>query len=306
MQIVFKYLISLSFLLFNFNLIAQDFELFKIESTYYPKQAIEESSRNGEIGFWEWSGQFAIPKPLKNKKTILINKLGYSNLRVDMKAELTNTSVEVIKYYHTIFYNLGIIQTLNSKWRLNVNLIPTLASDFEESLNGDDFLFQANALAINTKSRKFQYGFGLAYTTRFGRQIVIPMGILKYNTPKMALDLVLPNRLSAMFKASETFRYGLVAALNGGLFNNNSVLDAFNVRVDETGYSRLNVGPSLALKLNNSIQLNLTGGMAVGRRLDFIDIDEETIDSTPENGPFFRIGFSLMPKGKKAGTTPNN
>ena len=107
MQHIFKQGTYLLLLLFSCNLLAQDFELIKIQSAYYPKQALEESSVDAEIGFWEWSGQFAIPQPLKNQKTVLIHKLGYANLRVDIEANFTGTSVETSKNYHTIFYNLS-------------------------------------------------------------------------------------------------------------------------------------------------------------------------------------------------------
>lgn len=303
-----KNIIPVLFLLLSANNIsAQDFELFKIGSAYYPSQSIEESSMDGEIGFFEWSAQLTIPQPLKNKKTIFIHKLLYANLRVDTEAEILGTPIDTEKYYHIITYNLGLVQTLNPKWRLTVNLTPTLASDFGESLNEDDLLFQANALVINSKSKKIKYGFGLAYTTRFGRQLVIPMGMFKYSTPKMELDIVLPNKLSVMFNTPKnTLQYGLATALNGGLFNNNSEIQTINAIIDEAGYSRLNIGPAIAVRLKKSIKINLAGGMSVGRRLEFIDVDEDTIDRTPEVGTFFRAGISFTPQKKSAETPSNN
>ena len=63
-----KYFLSGLFVLFSFNAWTQDFELFKIQSTYYPNQLVKESSVDGEVGFWEWSGQLAIPQLIKSKK----------------------------------------------------------------------------------------------------------------------------------------------------------------------------------------------------------------------------------------------
>jgi len=179
-----------------------------------------------------------------------------------------------------------------------------LASDFGESLNEDDFLFQANALALYSKNRKITYGFGLIYTTRLGRPIVLPMGLFKYKTPKMTLDILLPNSLSLMFNTTnKTFQYGFDARLNGGLFNNTNDIRTINAIIDEAGYSRLNIGPAVAVKLKNNIKIHLTGGVAVARKLEFIDIVEETIDRTPETGPFVRVGLSFSPK-KKAKPNP--
>lgn len=298
-QKIIKQLTLLLFLTFNISLFSQDIDLIKIHSAYYPQQAIEESSVDGEIGFFEWGGQFTIPQAFKNKKTVLLHKLGYSNLRVDSEANFGGNNMESEKYYHSISYNLGLIQTLSTKWRLMVNLNPTIASDLEESLGESDWLYQANALAIYSKNKQIKYGLGVAFTTRFGRQIVVPTGMFKYNAPKMSLDVLLPNRLSLMFNTkNRNFYYGIQAALNGGLFNNNSDVQTIGTVIDEAGYSRLNVGPSIAIRLKDIFKINLSGGMSVGRRLEFIDAEEDTIDRTPESGPYFRIGFSVSPKKK--------
>jgi hypothetical protein len=300
MQVLVRYLASILFLLLSLIGHAQDFELINIESTYFPKQSIEGISLEGEIDFWEWSGQLAIPQPLKNKKTVFVHKLKYSNLRTNIEASSVLFNSELTKYYHTISYSLDYIQTLSPKWKLTLNLNPLLASDFGESLSGDDFLFQGTALVINTKKKKFNYGFGFAYTTRFGRPLAIPGGMLKYTTPKMNFELWFPDNLLVMFNTDKSFQYGLKAAIDGGLFNNsNNLLTTVNSIIDETGYSRFNIGPAITLKLKNGININLDGGVTIARKLEFIDIIEETFDSTPETGSFIRLGLSFSPKIKK-------
>lgn len=297
-----KCVASCILLLFSTNLLAQDFELIKIQSAYYSPQTIEESAVDGEIGFFEWGLQVAIPQLFKkNKKTILIHRLGYGNLRVDTEANPSlGGMVEAERfYYHTISYNLGLVQTLHPNWRLVVNFAPTLASDFGENLSGDDLLYQANAFAVNTKNEKLKYGFGLAYTTLVGRQLIIPVGLLKYNTSKFELDIVLPNKLDMMFKTPRNIlSYGLKAGLNGGLFNNTSEVQTASSVIDKVGYSRLVIGPAVTLRLKNALNINLQGGMAVRRRLELIDINDETIDRTPKAAPFFAVGLSLAPKIK--------
>ena len=285
------------FLLGSLDVFAQDFELIKIESTYFPKQSIVGSSLDGEIDFWEWSGQLAIPQVFKNEKTILVHKLKYSNLQANIEESFVLLDSELTKKYHTISYSLDYVQTLNPIWKLTLNFNPILASDFEESLSQEDLLFQGTALAINAKNKKFNYGFGFAYTTRFGRQLAIPGGMLKYTTPKMNFELWFPDNLLVMFNTNKPFQYGLKAAIDGGLFNNsNNLLTSVNSIIDETGYSRINIGSAIILKMKNGININLDGGIAIARRLEFIDLDEETFDRTPEPGPFFRIGLSFTPK----------
>ncbi|MEM7186677.1 MAG: hypothetical protein AAF466_08460, partial [Bacteroidota bacterium] len=80
MESDFKFKTIVLFFLVSFNILAQDFDLLKVESTYYPNQTIEESGAGREIGFWEWNAQLAMPQRLKNKKTILLHQLSYTNL----------------------------------------------------------------------------------------------------------------------------------------------------------------------------------------------------------------------------------
>ena len=220
-------------------------------------------------------------------------------MRVDLEASTVLLDSELTKNYHTISYSLDYVQPLGSKWLLTLNFNPILASDFEESLSGEDLLFQGTALAINTKKKQFNYGFGFAYTTRFGRQLAIPGGMLKYTTPRMNFELWFPDNLLLMLNTHKPFQYGLKAAIDGGLYNNNNnLLTSVNSIIDETGYSRINIGPAIKVRLKNGININLDGGMAIARRLEFIDIDEEIFDSSPDTGPFFRVGLSFVPKTK--------
>lgn len=298
MHIDLKFKTTILFFLVSFNILAQDFELFKVQSAYYPNQTIEDSETGREVGFWEWNAQLAIPQRLKNEKTVLIHQLSYTNLRADVEGTFANDETEASKDFHAISYSLNWIQTLSPKWNLAVNLSPTFASDFDQSLSTDDFFFLGNALAIKTVSTKFKYGFGLAYTTSFGRQLVIPMGMLSYHTNNMALDIILPNGLSVVFNKDKAFHYGFQARLNGGFFNNTSDIQIVNDEIDRVGYARLNIGPKIGFRFNETIKINLEGGMAIARRLDFVDPEGETFDRTPENGPFFKVGLSLSPKRK--------
>lgn len=276
---------------------AQDFDLIKLHTAYYPTQSINESSENGEFGFIEWGAILTLPQVLKNqKKTVLLHTLGYTNLRVNSDGSFNNVSVEGKRYFHDISYNLGIIKPFNQKWVWILNIKPTLASDFEEGLRKNDFLFQANTMVVNKKREKITYGFGLAYNTRLGRQLLLPLGMFSYSTSKMKLDILLPNKISLLFNTTnETFYYGFEIRLNGGFYNNTSSVETVNTAVDEVGYSRLNVGPAFAVRLKNSIKITLAGGVSGGRRLEFIAVDEEVIDRTPELGPFLRMGVSFTP-----------
>jgi hypothetical protein len=293
-----KHILPSIFLLFSLDVLAQDFELVKIQSAYYPKQNLEDASVDGKIGFLEWGVQGAVPQTFKKlKKTVFIHKIGYANLTVFTEVNLPLGKVDSTRYYHSIIYNLGVVQALTTSWLLAANFIPTLASDFGDKLSGRDFLFQANALAVNTKHEKIKYGFGLAYNTRLGRHLVIPMILLKYKIPQFELDMILPDKLSAMMKTKcNIFSYGIKAGLNGGVFNNTSGFQTVSNTVDVMGYTRINIGAAITVRLKDAININIEGGITAYRRLEVIDSNNDVINRTPQASPFVGFGVSYAPK----------
>ena len=56
--------------------------------------------------------------------------------------------------------------------------------------------------------------------------------------------------------------------------------------VDKAGYSRLNLGAAVEFRLKGAMYIKTSGGLSMARRLELIDINKETIDRTPKNGPF--------------------
>ena len=292
-----KYIAFTFFVFLNIYSKAQTLDLIKFGSAYYPKQSINDSNLNGKIGFFEWFGQFTIPQTFKNSKTILIHKIGYANLCVDYNVMTNSTYLESENTYHSISYSLGIVKPLKQKWQIILNINPSLASDFGDRLSTNDLLFQANGFALLEKKTNIKYGFGLAFTNRFGREIIIPTLLVKYAKPKMTLDILLPLRVKILFQPkSDLLRFGLEALLNGGIFNNSYAPQISDVVPDEIGYSRINIGPIINFRLKKLVNIYFAGGLSTARKLEFVNESEDTLDRTPDVGPYIRFGFSLSPE----------
>lgn len=284
------------------SVFAQGLELFRLQSLYYPEQSVPGDTGEGKIGYKEFGFQFTLPQVLNDYKTILTHKVEYGHLITETEVNVNNVKSRNSSDYHTISYTLGLNQKLSDKWRIIAGLSPTLASDFGGGLGGDDFLIMANAMMVRTKSRALNYGFGLIYSTRFGRSLVLPFAMLNHTTPTRTIKVILPNQVSIMYnKTNKNVYYGAKAALNGGLFNLYNDDKAVNNVLDEAGYSRLNIGPAIAVRIKGGIYMHAFGGITVARRLEFIDVNENIIDRTPDNGPFMSIGIAYhsQPKPKK-------
>ena len=295
------------FCFYNSNF-AQEMEIFGIHATHFQSVEVEESQSNAEIGFEEYKAFFNYPIVKNNFKTIIVQGLEYNMVRAKIKTGVTSGNLsEFTTDFHSVMYNLRINQAINSKWRLALGISPTLASDFEGGISNDDLLMQSNVMLINTEKINFNYGLGFAYTSRFGRALIIPIGMLKYETKKMLLQATLPRNLTlTFFNRSKTFRYGVNAVLNGGLFNINDEISFLNTNIDEAGYSRMQLGAMFAVALgkNSPIYLKLNAGIAGARRMDFIDINNEVLERTPKSGGFVQVGFTYIPKTKKPTSTP--
>lgn len=282
-----------------FNLVAQEIELFGLQTAIYPQKEVTDSEEKGKIGSKEIITHLTIPQIFNNYETILTHTVLYGHLITETELTLDTTLHKNTSNYHTIVYRLNLNQKLNDKWRLNVGISPSLASNFNEGLTEDDVLFQANTMLIRLKNRNFNYGFGLSYSTRFGRKLIIPILALNFKTPLRSINIILPNKIALVYNTkNKNLFYGVKAALNGALFNVQNENEEFNAVIDEAGYSRLNIGPLVEIRLKGELYLRASGGFTVARRLDFIGKDEKIIDRTPDNGPFFNFGISYFPQRK--------
>ena len=117
----------------------------------------------------------SFPYKFKNDKTVLINGLGYGWVESSGLGELRNQTYQNTEQLHAFYYQLMLFHKLKADWSLLINLKPTLASDFEETLGTVDFVLQGIGIAIKQVNEKFSIGGGLAYTMRFGKPFVVPV-----------------------------------------------------------------------------------------------------------------------------------
>ena len=132
----------------------ENFKLAGFGSVFYPQAEIKDNAQNSSIAIIEHAAFINIPFVLKNKKTIIINGLGYSWLEIN--GENTPTIIDQGKQLHAIYYQMIIAHKINEKWSLIANLKPTLATDFEEKLSFDDFVLQGGILTTRRINKEFK------------------------------------------------------------------------------------------------------------------------------------------------------
>ncbi|MEO9804507.1 MAG: DUF6268 family outer membrane beta-barrel protein [Reichenbachiella sp.] len=282
-------------LLACFNFVqAQDLKLFEIGYAYYPESKIKEATAGQEIIYRELQATLKVPVVFNDKKTILINALSYG--LVHPKA--TNTQLSSAEgRLHYIGYSLTAIQRLGEKWRLVATITPAISSNLKGSLSKDDFLLLSNLMVGKQVSQAFSWSAGLAYTTRFGEPIIIPIADFRYKKNNFKLNATVPYKIEALLSNKQNnLEYGLRFSIRGSQFNLDTT--ASNP-IDVIRFSRMNFGPKFTYRVKDPISLFLFSGMSINRRHQLISDSIGDIDFGTENGFFINAGLFISPRQMK-------
>jgi len=301
-----RFLITI-FLLFimSFSLCAQElkdtitynklhkFPLLTLDQFYYPNTTFNTNIGQGEIEFNEQRLSIQAAIPLKDRKTYLFNSLNYTLIHYNTIFD--QSSLTINESYHSIQYSLGLINILPKQWKLIFNLIPTLASDFHNSLSSEDFTFQISAMATKRSSQNVQYGFGLAYTSRFGNLTIIPLFSLTYKSDKWLTLAVLPAYVGQYFEFNDKYRLGIKAAVGGDLYNVDFDDISSPLNLNKFSYSRVTLGPEFLFKLIGDLYMNTGGGFTVRNVFEVQDKQQnKKLEFTFENRMFFNVGIRIL------------
>jgi len=267
--------------------------VFSIDYFNHANSDFEIDSGSGEIKMNEFRTSLQFAPALKKGKTFLLNKIEYTLFNYEADFGMSNLNSE--KSFHAIEYTLGVIHKLPKDWRAIVSVTPMLSSDFEESISSDDFLFQASALAIKRSSPNFEYGFGLAYTIRFGNPLLLPILRMTYKKNNWTTLISLPSYVSQYYNFNENTIVGLKAAIFGNAFNATFGEGIYNADVNRVAYSRITVGPEFQIKLFKDLYLNASSGVSVRNILEVQDSDLNTIGNFDiDNKFFFNVGLKIL------------
>jgi hypothetical protein len=275
---------------------AQDFKLAGIKYANYLKTELKNDLGNQGISFQEIGAFVNFPKKLKNDKTVLVNGFGYGFVEASFDNPLFRFD-DNNKKLQMFYYQVTLLHQWNEKWNVLVSLKPTLASDFEEKLSSDDFIFQGAVTATRKLSSTFKIGGGFAYSARLGNPRLIPLVNLQYKKKRHEINALFPINAKYTYSLlpSNKLELGVKYNLNGGNFNVYSEDNS----IDKINYSRVNFGVLANYQLTKILRLEAFGGLSAGRKYSLIDTDDTTYDFDSESAPFFSVGIVLVPPKRK-------
>lgn len=261
---------------------AQNLTLFKASYSNYPATEITEGMNGEEASFSEFDISVNIPAKFNEGKTILINGLKYTLVQPEFSGP--NTSVE--GDLHFISYSATLVKRLKNNWLFVGTFSPAISSDLEGSLSSDDILLLGRATVGRAVSETFRWNAGLAFTSRFGEPLVIPVIELYHKKNNFKLHVNLPVKVEGTF-IKEKFQYGLRIGLGGSQFNLETTATQ---PVDDIRFSRVNLGPVVNYGLTEHVFLSLFAGFSTGRRYDATSDTIGDFDFSSEDGPFVSFG----------------
>ena len=277
---------------------AQEIKLFGISHARYSASALNDYP-DTDIDYVETGGFLTIPLISKDSSDIFVNLLSYKQLNAGLNNSVLYDTKRVEQDYHVASYTLNWIHRFGKKWLMLTSVNPTLSSDLEEKISGDDFLVLGALMLRRTAHPVWKWGIGISYNTGFGRPLLMPVAELSYRKMPFSFSALLPVSVTALYhRPSDRLRMGVQAALDGSYFNLGvpDVIPGQTAPVDKVEYSRINIGPVVDIRVVGNFRMELAGGVSTNRLLRFVNADDGLIDLTATTGPFLRAGIAYVIK----------
>lgn len=267
------------------------FPLFSLTYTNYSISEYEATNGRGSIQMEEFHGSLQFAIKIKEKKTYMLNRADFTQFQsIGTSSQSTSGFNE---NFYSFAYSIGMINILKNRWKVVTILTPTFASDFKNKVSTDDLVFQAYVNVSKRATRYFEYGFGMAFTTRFGRELALPIVSATYRKDNWSLFAILPVHLSG-FRHFENSKLGLTFSANGSFYNFQNDINPY-LELDKVGYSRINLGPEYEVKLYKAAYLNLKAGVTLRNKLEPQDNQGKIeLDLSTKDKMFFSAGLNIL------------
>lgn len=229
---------------------------------------------------------------IKNKplKTFMLNRVAFNMLEYKYSNEFAKSS----NRFYVFSYNIGILKVLKNRWLIVGMLNPTFASDLNKSVSSEDFILQSTLIFRKRANLYFEYGFGLSFNTRFGRELLVPLISVDYKKGNWSSSNLIPGYISGYYHFNKS-KIGFSADIYGNVYNSSSQNLTSAYEIDKTSYTRITVGPRYQLKLYDDFYLNLGIGICIFNRLESFDRNSvREIELSTKEKFFFKVAIELL------------
>ena len=229
-------------------------------------------------------------------KIQLINILYYRNSRFDFQPNNSIENETLASDLHDVRYSAVFRVNISKRVEfLSINRI-LIRSDLKEDINSDDFFPFLIALGNYSigGDPNFTIGVGVALTSDFRYNALIPIAALRYESEKTKLEIVYPN-LNLLYKKSPNLEFGLFGNVDGAISNvQGNSFD--NTTIQYQRNLQVLIAPTVSFRIFKQIFGHLKAGIVPISNIQALDGSFQKIDVlSRELDPHFfvRSGISL-------------
>jgi hypothetical protein len=233
---------------------------------------------------------------LKNQKTVFLN--GFNAERIKLQNKDSTTQSSGVDNFVGLSYTFTWVQFLNEKWKTTVTLQPGAYYDSHDSKR-DIYRIEGMAAVWRSLTPKLDVALGGGYTDEFGNPKAVPFFAVRLNSklnsgrPKRGthiIDALLPTNAAYYYAFSDQAQVGISSEVSGGKYRvTEGAASGSSMEI-----SVRTIGPVLRWTPTEQSVIDLSGGLAHGRRFQLRDTNEKmTGDFDLENSSFARLTATL-------------
>ncbi|MFC1586538.1 DUF6268 family outer membrane beta-barrel protein [Fibrobacterota bacterium] len=253
------------------NLHAQDIFGISAGEEYYPGAEIK-NVPEGAPGFKMRTRaqnlKAAFPLMFNDGKILVKNHINYKRFSIDYR----NSPVQNpdIGHCHALSYTAFFQDSLSPRWNMVAILTPGIASDFEGDFSRNEITFSGVFGFVRKHSKQFQLGYGVAYTHNFGNPIPMPFLYYNWNNGgKLFSEGILPTNAGLYYGLHKRVDVGALFAIGSARYHGDP--DKFGVGNPQIEITEGTVSQLTRIHLTNWVHMDLEGGYAAYRKVQFLD-----------------------------------
>jgi hypothetical protein len=250
---------------------------------------------NATLGINNFEVNAVVPPIKIGKRVQIFNGLYYRYTHFNSRVRQGDIGYDLTNTLHDARCSLIVSAKLTERWGLLGIGRLVMRSDLQSRVSGRDFFPFGLLLATYTIKTDplIRVGFGAVVTSDFGYNSILPFATLRYESSKIKLEVIYPN-LNLVYKKSDSFEFGLFAAVEGAIFRVAERNEAHQVRFFQKNIQIL-VAPTFTHRIYKQIYGHLKVGVIPYSTFDQWDSNYEVIPSASratDPSLFIRTGIS--------------
>ena len=254
---------------------------------------------NDDVDFYKTD--FKINIPVKLKKGVLINSVGYDYYQLNYFNTSFNT--RDLDHLYGINYRFTYLYPFIDKWNISAGVGVSIASNLVSSITSEDFLFNGGINAIKkggTFKKPSLFVFGLEYSTLAGNPRLLPLiSYSKKVSDKFSYGIGFPNTYSTYTLSNRNY-FNASLWLNGFYAN---LTDPVGVSImndaSKASYRAISLGLDYGHQMDDNWAITFKVGYSFQNTYELLDYDNKMVyDFDLGSRPYFSTGIKFNLKNK--------